>query len=73
MNTLHRVYVEPGRAILSHLIAPGLRKSEAALLWFLFFLKEEEAWRRGCDAGSHTHGREFEPHRGIYLYVFRFL
>ena len=34
---------------------------------------KEEAWRRGCDAGSHTHGLEFEPHRGIYLYAFRFL
>ena len=33
----------------------------------------KEAWRRGCDAGSHTHGRGFESHWGIYLYAFRFL
>ena len=39
INTLRREYVEPGRAILSHLIAPGLRKSAAVLLRCLFFLK----------------------------------
>ena len=33
-------------------------------------LDKEEAWRRSCDAGSHTHGREFEPHWGIYLQIF---
>ena len=26
--------------------------------------RKEEAWRRGCDAGSHTHYRGFEPHAG---------
>ena len=59
-------------------------ESKIVIVFFYFFQskslipqvsinKEEEAWRRGCDAGSHTHGRGFGPHRGIYLYVFRFL
>ena len=42
-------------------------------LIFLSKTEEEEAWHRGCDAGSHTHGFEFESHWGIYLYVFRFI
>ena len=33
---------------------------------------KEEAWRRGCDAGSHTRGCEFEPHAG-HSYAFRFI
>ena len=32
----------------------------------------KEAWRRGCDAGSHTRGCEFEPHAG-HSYAFRFI
>ena len=42
------------------------QKSELSLL------RMKEAWRRGCDAGSHTRGCEFEPHAG-HSYAFRFI
>ena len=30
----------------------------------IHIIHEEEAWHRGCDAGSHTHYHGFEPHAG---------
>ena len=45
---------------------------ELKLITIDITLLRKEAWRRGCDAGSHTRGCEFEPHAG-HSYAFRFI
>ena len=48
-------------------LASTVTANKYGTLW-----KGKEAWRRSCDAGSHTRGCEFEPNAG-HSYAFSFI